>query len=484
MSYQLENFNIFELHQLLKTKQISVFEIVENYLSRAKKYVDLNAYITLRQEDVLAEARLKDKEISSLKNFHPLMGIPFGVKDAICTQGIRSSASAKILDNYIPPFSATVIKRLQEKGGIILGKHNCDAFGHGASNENSQYGPVKNPWNQKCVAGGSSGGSAAAVSAGTCSYAIGEDTGGSIRIPAAFCGVSGLRPSYGRNSRYGIMPMASSMDTVGPIAHSVEEIALLMEVMAGRDPSDATTLHIPVPKYTEYIREPLSSYTAGIPKEYFADGLDPEIQKRVEEAIKVYEALGIKIKEVSLPFTKYGIAIYYVIVPSEDSANLARFDGIRYGVQSKDAANLFGVYAESRAAGLPPEVKRRIMIGTYALSAGYYDAYYKKAQQVRTLVVEEFKKIWQEVDMLFTPVSPMLPFPIGQKANDPLSMYLVDVYMTPASVAGVPALSVPVGFSNGLPVGMQLIGQQGKEEKILHAAYWFQKETDWHTKRP
>lgn len=479
----ITSLDIFELHELLKAKKISAVEIIKAFLENAKKEEDLNAYITLRDEAV-EEAKQVDEKIAEGRDIHPLAGIPYGIKDAICTKGIRSTASAKILDNYIPPFSATVVNRIQEKGGIILGKHNCDAFGHGASNENSQYGPVKNPWNRECVAGGSSGGSAASVAADTAVYAIGEDTGGSIRVPAAFCGVTGLRPSYGRNSRYGIMPMASSMDTVGPMAKSVKEVALLMEVMAGRDPLDATTLHIDVPEYSKYIEERLPKYTIGIPKEYFEDGLDPNIRKLVEEAIRIYEQLGCTIKHVSLPLTKYGIPIYYVVVPSEDSANLARLDGIRYGSQNKDADDLFEVYAKSRQVGFPPEVKRRIMIGTYALSAGYYDAYYKKAQQVRTLVKEEFQNIFQEVDMLATPVSPMLPFKIGEKANDPLAMYLVDIYMTPASVAGQPALSLPVGFSNGLPVGMQLIGRQGKEEEILHAGHWYQKETDWHKKRP
>ncbi len=478
----IETLGILELHELIKTKKLSSEELTRFYLERSKKYAHLNAYITLREE-ALKDAKIIDKKIASGEEIYPLTGIPYSVKDAICTKDIRSTASARVLDNYVPPFSATVIEKIQARGGIILGKNNCDAFGHGASNENSHYGPVKNPWDDSRVPGGSSGGSAASVATGLSAYAIGEDTGGSIRQPSSFCGISGLRPSYGRNSRYGVIPMGSSLDTVGPMARSVEEIALLMEVIAGRDTKDATTLHIDVPKYTDIIKEKLPSYTVGIPKEYFAEGLEENVRRVIEEGIKQCEKLGIKTKEVSLPLTPYGIAIYYVVVPSEDSSNLARMDGIRYGVRA-EAQELFKVYAKSRAQGFPNEVKRRIMIGTYALSAGYYDAYYKKAQCVRTLVVREFAKVFKEVDMLLTPTAPTVPFKIGAKSNDPLEMYLADIYMTPVSIAGLVGLNIPAGFSENLPVGMQIIAPQGKEELALQLGYHYQQATDWHKKMP
>ncbi|MBI5222019.1 MAG: Asp-tRNA(Asn)/Glu-tRNA(Gln) amidotransferase subunit GatA, partial [Candidatus Magasanikbacteria bacterium] len=390
-----------------------------------------------------------------------------------CTAGLRSTGAAKILDNYVPAFDATVIGKIREQGAVLLGKNNCDAFGHGASNENSMYGPVKNPHDLTKVTGGSSGGSAAAVADNMCIFAIGEDTGGSIRQPASFCGVVGLRPSYGRNSRYGIMPMASSLDVVGPITKTVEDCAILEEIMAGHDPLDATTVDDEVPKFAKLSKS--SKLRVGVPREYFqAEGMDEEVKKIIEKKISAIggSALGgkyqkIEIVDVSLPMTKYAIPVYYIIVPSEDSSNLGRLDGIRYGVRAK-GESLYDVYAKSRANGFPEEVKRRIMIGTYALSAGYYDAYYRKAQKVRTLIIQDFAKAFEDADVLLTPTSPFPAFGIGEKKNDILAMYLADIFVAPASIAGLPAISVPAGKTKArLPVGMQVIGPRLREEMVL-----------------
>lgn len=460
----------------LKKKDFSALELTEACLKRAKKNnKDLNNYITITDEIAILSAKKSDIALKN-KKAGALCGIPFSVKDAICVQGVRSTGSAKILDNYIAPYEATVIKKIRDGGGVLIGKNNCDAFGHGASNENSMYGPVKNPHNLKKVAGGSSGGSAVSVADNSCLFSIAEDTGGSIRQPASFCGVVGLRPSYGRNSRYGIMPMASSFDTVGPIAKTVEDIALIMEEIAGVDPKDATTVHVPVPKYSELINKKINELTIGVPKEYFeVEGIDSEVAERTELAIESLKKLGCKVVPVSLPHTKYAIAVYYIIVPSEDSSNLARLDGIRYGVRMPED-DLFNLYAKSRAVGFPEEVKRRILIGTYALSAGYYDAYYKKAQKVRTLIIEDFKQVFKKVDALITPTSPFPAFDIGEKINDPISLYLSDAMVSPSAVAGMPALSVPAGVTKkGLPIGVQIIGDSLEEATVLNVGHWLQK---------
>lgn len=482
---QLNQLTIKQAHNGLIKKEFSSVELTKACLERIKQVDEkINAFITVSEDVALSQAALADEKIAKGEGVGILTGIPFSVKDAICTKGIRSTGGAKILDTYVPPFDATVISRIREQGGVIIGKTNCDAFGHGASNENSDYGPVHNPWDLDRVSGGSSGGSAASVATDMCIYSIGEDTGGSIRQPAAFCNIFGLKPSYGRNSRYGIMPMASSLDTVGPMAKCVEDLAILMEVMAGLDKKDSTTLPIGVPNYTEYLDKDIKGIKIGLPKEYFTQGLDPEIEKIIKDAAYEFEKLGVSIKEVSLPMTKYAVAVYYIVVPSEDSANLSRLDGIRYGVQARDAKNLFEVYTKSRSRGFPAEVKRRIMLGTYALSAGYYDAYYKKAQQVRTKIIEDFNNVFEQVDILLTSTSPVLPFKIGERVDDPLSMYLADAYTVPASVAGINALSVPAGFVKGLPVGMQLIAQRFSEERLLNIAYAYESVTNWHKKKP
>lgn len=471
----LNELTIKKAHDGLRAKKFSAEELTADCLARAKeRNKKINAFISFTEDEAMSSAKMADVLIKKNKA-GILSGIPFGVKDAICTESLRSTGAAKILDNYSAAYEATIIKKIRDMGGVIIGKNNCDAFGHGASNENSMYGPVRNPADENRVAGGSSGGSAAAVADNECIYSIAEDTGGSIRQPASFCGVSGLRPSYGRNSRFGIMPMASSLDTVGPIAKTVEDVALIMETIAGRDFKDATTVNEPVPKYSEIIGQSVKGMKIGVPKEYFdADGIDGEVSAMTEAGIDKLKRLGCKIVPVSLPHTKYAIAVYYIIVPSEDSSNLARLDGVRYGVRAK-TDNLFDLYAESRSTGFPEEVKRRILIGTYALSAGYYDAYYRKAQSVRTLIKKDFDDVFKKVDALVTPTSPYPAFGIGEKINDPLTMYLSDVMVSPAAVAGMPALSVPSGKTKaGLPVGIQFIGARMDEESILRLGHHFE----------
>jgi aspartyl-tRNA(Asn)/glutamyl-tRNA(Gln) amidotransferase subunit A len=468
---ELNQLNLKTAQEGLRERKFSAVELAESCLKRIKERNHvINAFITVSEDSAIFEAKKADELIARGKQ-KPLTGIPFSVKDAICTAGVRSTGAAKILDNYIPPFNATVIEKIRAQGGVLLGKNNCDAFGHGASNENSMYGPVKNPRDLTKVAGGSSGGSAAAVADDMCVYAIAEDTGGSIRQPASFCGVVGLRPSYGRNSRYGIMPMASSFDTVGPITKTVEDIAIIMKEIAGKDRLDATTVPDRVPDYTKELNKKISGLKIGVPKEYFeAEGMDNEVGEIIQKQIEFLKTKGCKIKHVSLPYTKYAIPVYYILVPSEVSSNFGRLDGIRYGVRKK-AKSLFDVYAKSREEGFPEEVKRRILIGTYALSAGYYDAYYKKAQQVRTLIRGDFDRIFQEVDALIAPTSPFPAFGIGEKASDPLALYLADVFVSPAGSAGIPAISVPAGNTkSGLPVGVQIMGPRLSEGLIIRIA--------------
>ncbi len=465
---QLNELTILEARRGLDAGEFSAVDLTEACLARIKqRNPELNAFITVNEDEALVAAKQADAQIAA-KRIFPLTGIPFSVKDAITTVGVRSTGAAKILDNYIPPFEATVIHKIRQQGGVLLGKNNCDAFGHGASNENSMYGPVRNPHDTSKVAGGSSGGSAAAVADHCSFYSIAEDTGGSIRCPASFCGVVGLRPSYGRNSRYGIMPMASSLDTVGPITKTVVDMAIVMEAIAGIDPRDATTLPAPVPNYSMEIEHDVRGLRVGIPKEYFdMPGLDPEVKRATEERIEQLKSAGCVISEVSLPYTKYAIGVYYIVVPSEDSSNLARLDGVRYGVRAP-ADTLYDLYATSRAQGFPEEVKRRILIGTYALSAGYYDAYYKKAQAVRTLICQDFTEVFKKVNVVLTPTSPFAAFGLNEKASDPLSLYLADVMVSPSALAGVPALSVPAGATtNGLPIGVQIIGAQLNESTVL-----------------
>ena len=427
---------------------------------------DINAFITVCKDEALAQAKKADERIAA-GNATPLTGIPYGAKDAICTKGIRSTGASKILDNYIPPYNATVIQKPEDAGAVLIGKQNCDAFGHGASNENSMYGPVRNPHDESKVAGGSSGGSAAAVADNQCLFSIAEDTGGSIRQPASFCGVVGLRPSYGRNSRYGIMPMASSLDTVGPMAKTVEDVAIVQAIIEGKDDKDATTVDSEMGNGKR--EKEIDAMRIGVPEEYFnVEGADEEVMSIVRAQIDNLKKQGAEIVPVSLPHTKYAIPAYYIIVPCEDSSNLGRLDGIRYGIRN-EGDNLEDVYGKSRKQGFPAEVKRRIMIGTYALSAGYYDAYYRKAQRVRTLIRQDFEDAFTKVDVLVAPTSPFAAFGIGEKNDDVLAMYLSDALVSPASLAGVPGLSVPAGKTKaGLPVGLQIIGPRLGEPTVLH----------------
>lgn len=464
----LNELTIVQAAEGLRKGDFTSVELTKACLDRiAQRNEQINAFITVCEAEALEEAANADKRIAA-GEATLLTGIPYAVKDAINTKATRSTGAAKILDNYISPFDATVIVKLREQGAVLLGKNNCDAFGHGASNEQSMYGPVRNPVDETKVAGGSSGGSAAVVADDQCIFAIAEDTGGSIRQPAAFCGVAGLRPSYGRNSRYGIMPMASSFDTVGPMAKTVEDIAIIMEAIAGKDDKDATTLADAVPTYSQELDTTLTGLKIGVPKEYFdIEGLDEDVRSIVKQQLAALEARGCELVDVSLPHTKYAIPVYYIAVPCEDSSNLGRLDGIRYGVQHS-GETLFDTYATSRGAGFPEEVKRRIMMGTYALSAGYYDAYYRKAQQVRTLIRQDFDRVFEQVDVLITPTSPFTAFGIGEKKEDILSMYLADVFVSPAAVAGVPGLSVHAGVDGqGLPVGIQIIGPRMGEEIVM-----------------
>jgi aspartyl-tRNA(Asn)/glutamyl-tRNA(Gln) amidotransferase subunit A len=474
MIMNLNELTIEEARRGLDNGEFTSVELTMACLNRIEqRNPEINAFITVTRELALEEAAAADVRINA-GDIQPLTGIPYGVKDAICVKGVRSTAAATILDNYIPPYDATVIAKIRAQGAVLVGKQNCDSFGHGASNENSMYGPVRHPNDTSKVAGGSSGGSAAAVADHMCLFSIAEDTGGSIRQPASFCGVVGLRPSYGRNSRYGIMPMASSLDVVGPMAKTVADVAIVAEVMAGNDPKDATTHTVPVPNYTTDLQsgDSVQGLRIGIPTEYMdLEGIDSEVRVVIEAAIATYEAAGATIVPISLPHTKYAIPVYYIIVPSEDSSNLARIDTIRYG-SAEPAENLYDMYAKGRAAGFPPEVKRRIMIGTYALSAGYYDAYYKKAQKVRTLIRQDFDTAFASVDVIMTPTSPFVAFGVGEKKHDLLAMYSADAFVSPSALAGIPSLSVPVGIAHGLPVGLHIIGNMLSESQVLSVAQY------------
>jgi len=467
----LHELTITQAAKGLRDGSFSATNLVQACLDRiAARNETVNAFISVFAEEALAAAAKADEDLAA-GNAKPLTGIPFGVKDAICTVGQRSTGAAKILDAYVPSHDATVVAKLKNAGAILIGKQNCDAFGHGASNENSMYGPVKNPHDLGKVSGGSSGGSAAALADNQCLFSVAEDTGGSIRQPAAFCGVVGLRPSYGRNSRYGIMPMGSSLDTVGPMTKTVADLALVQEIMAGHDANDMTTVPDAVQPLTPAMNKKVEGLTVGIPKEYMElEGLDDEVKQAITAQVEALQKQGCTVKEISLPHTKYAIATYYILVPSEDSSNLGRLDGIRYGSR-KEGDSLFDVYAQTRRDGFPEEVKRRIMIGTYCLSAGYYDAYYKKAQRVRTKIMQDFTDAFSDVDVIIAPTSPFPAFGIGEKADDPIAMYLADAFVCPAAVAGMPAVSVPAGKTQaGLPIGVQIIAPRLAEERLIQVA--------------
>jgi len=475
--------SIRQLQQALREGKTSAVELTRACLARiAATDGRVNAFVTVCDETALAAAAEADRQLAA-GQAGPLTGIPIAVKDIFNTAGVRTSCGSRILENYIAPYDATAFAKLREQGAILLGKLNMDEFAMGSSNENSANGPVANPWDLERVPGGSSGGSAAALAAGQTFATLGTDTGGSIRQPASFCGVVGLKPTYGRVSRYGVIAYASSLDQVGPLAHFVEDAALMLGAIAGYDPADSTSVDCPVPDYLAGLDAGVKGMKIGLPREYFIEGLDPAIKQAVEAAIEVYRGLGAEIVEVSLPHTDYAVACYYLIAMAEASSNLARYDGVRYGVRQQAEGGLTGMYEQTRAAGFGDEVKRRIMLGTYALSSGYYDAYYLKAQKVRTLIREDFLKAFKEVDLLLTPVAPTAAFKLGEKTDDPLQMYLSDIFTIPVNLAGTCALSLPCGMDGQLPIGLQLIGQPFDEVRILQAAKAYEAETDWHKQR-
>jgi aspartyl-tRNA(Asn)/glutamyl-tRNA(Gln) amidotransferase subunit A len=469
---ELRELSIKSVRQQIAAKEVSAVELCNAAFERIEKLADLNAFITLTKEAALAKAETIDRAAQSSEPLPPLAGTVLAVKDNMVMRGIKTTAGSRILYNYIPPYTGTVIERLEAAGVIIAGKTNCDEFAMGSSNENSAYGIVKNPWDTERVPGGSSGGSAVAVAAGMAIASLGSDTGGSIRQPASFCGVVGFKPTYGRVSRYGLIAFGSSLDQIGPFANSVEDVAQLMNVIAGRDPLDSTSSDIPADDYVAALEGDVKGLRVGVPKECFGEGLDAEVKEKVEAAIQKFTELGAEIVEVSLPNSEYAVPVYYLIATAEASSNLARFDGVRYGFRAEDAYTLKDMYNRTRNEGFGAEVKRRIMLGTYALSAGYYDAYYGKAQKVRALIEQDFRNAFDKCDVLATPVAPTPAFKLGEKTDNPLEMYLSDIYTITLNLAGVPGLSMPCGLaSNGMPVGIQLVSRHFDEARLLKAAH-------------
>ena len=479
----MHNKSIKELAEGLRAGEFSSTELTQSFLARIKQHQSLNCFITLTEELALQAAKQADGRIAQA-NGTLLTGIPIAQKDIFCTQGVKTSCGSKMLDNFIAPYNATVVEKLNTAGAVMLGKLNMDEFAMGSSNETSYYGAVKNPWQTDSVPGGSSGGSAAAVAARLAVCATGTDTGGSIRQPAAHCGITGLKPTYGRVSRYGMIAYASSLDQGGPMARSAEDTAILLQAMAGFDTKDSTSVDIPVPDYQAGLDTDLKGLKIGLPKEFFGDGLNSNVAAVIELAIKEYQKLGATVKEVSMPNLKLAIPAYYVIAPAECSANLSRFDGVRFGYRCTNPKDLTDLYTRSRGEGFGKEVKRRILMGTYALSAGYYDAYYIKAQKIRRLISEDFKKTLAEVDVIMGPVTPSTAFGIGEKIGNPIEMYLSDIYTIAINLAGLPAMSISAGFAEGKPVGLQVIGNYFAEDRLLNIAHQYQQVTDWHQQIP
>jgi aspartyl-tRNA(Asn)/glutamyl-tRNA(Gln) amidotransferase subunit A len=468
----------------LRAGSYSSVELTRYYLERIERFnPDLNAFITIAAESALAAARQADQSLAA-GTAGPLSGIPIAHKDIFCTQGLRTSCGSRMLDNFIAPYDATVVEQLAAAGAVVLGKTNMDEFAMGSSNETSFYGPVRNPWDLARVPGGSSGGSAAAVAGRLCAAATGTDTGGSIRQPAALCGITGIKPTYGRCSRWGMIAFASSLDQAGPMARSAADAALLLQAMAGFDPRDSTSVDTPVPDYVSGLDDDLTGLRIGLPKEFFGTGLDARIAASIDAAIREYERLGARVSEISLPNSPLSVPVYYVVAPAECSSNLARFDGVRYGHRCTAPKDLEDLYKRSRAEGFGAEVQRRIMIGTYVLSAGYYDAYYLKAQKIRHLIADDFTRAFEQVDVIMGPTSPSTAFPIGAKMDDPVAMYLNDIYTIATNLAGLPGLSIPVAPVDGLPVGLQIIGNYFAEGRLLNVAHRLQRETDWHLRTP
>ena len=482
---KLHQLTIHEAHELLKQRKVSSVELTKSALKRIDEIEKkVHACVTVTEDIALKEAKEADNRIAS-GDIAPLTGIPTLIKDVICTKGIRTTCSSKMLENFIPPYDATVIQKLKAQKAVIIGKTNMDEFAMGSSTEHSAFFPTYNPWDLSRVPGGSSGGSAAAVAADEVIYALGSDTGGSIRQPAGFCNVVGLKPTYGRVSRFGLVAFASSLDQIGSLTKDVTDCALVMNAIAGYDPSDSTSVPYPVPNYTLPLVPDLKGLCIGIPREYFVEGMQNEVRVALEIAIEKLGELGAEIDwEASLPHTKYALAAYYILAPSEASANLARYDGVKYGFREQNANNVIEATEKTRQFGFGPEVKRRIMLGTYALSAGYYDAYYLKAQKVRTLIKQEFDQAFKKYDALVTPTSPTAAFKIGEKLDDPLQMYLSDVCTLPINIAGIPAISIPAGFADNLPIGMQIMGKPFSEETLLRIAFAYEQATDWHKRKP
>ncbi|MGF1644607.1 MAG: Asp-tRNA(Asn)/Glu-tRNA(Gln) amidotransferase subunit GatA [Thiotrichales bacterium] len=475
---------VAEMTRGLAEGKFSSVELTRHFLDRiARLDRDLNSFVTVTDEQALAQAKAAD-ERRARGEAHVLTGVPIAQKDIFTTQGVRTACGSRMLDSFVAPYDAAVVERMRAVGMVMLGKTNMDEFAMGSSNETSFYGPVCNPWNLACVPGGSSGGSAAAVAARLAPAATGTDTGGSIRQPAALCGLTGLKPTYGRVSRWGMIAFASSLDQGGPMAQTAEDCALLLGVMAGFDPRDSTCLDRPTPNYSAGLDESLQGLRIGLPKEYFAAGLDPAVERVIREALTRYEALGARLIEISLPNTHLAVPAYYVIAPAECSSNLARFDGVRYGYRCENPKDLKDLYMRSRGEGFGAEVKRRIMIGTYALSSGYYDAYYLKAQQIRRLISDDFAKAFEQVDVIMGPTAPTTAFRIGEKSEDPVGMYLSDIYTIAVNLAGLPGMSLSAGMAEGLPVGLQLIGDYWSEARLLNIAHRYQQETDWHRAIP
>lgn len=481
---ELHTLGIDELRALLDRREVQVSDVVSSVFKRIDAVEDrVRAFVTLTRDrafEMAVEAQRKiDNNLST-----PLLGIPLAIKDNMCTRGIRTTCSSNILSQFIPPYESTVTSRLAEGGYILIGKTNLDEFAMGSSTENSGFHTTRNPWDLERIPGGSSGGSTAAVAADECIAALGSDTGGSIRQPASLCGVVGLKPTYGRVSRYGLVAFASSLDQIGPITKNVRDAALLMNVIAGHDPCDSTSAPVNVPDFTAVLGHDIKGLKIGVPKEYFIKGMDEDVERSLREALRQLESLGGILFEVSLPHTDYAVATYYLLATSEASSNLARYDGVKYGLR-QTGKDLLDMYKNTRAKGFGSEVKRRIMLGTYALSSGYYDAYYKKAQQVRTLIKRDFEEAFRKVDVIATPTAPTPAFKVGEKADDPLQMYLSDIFTISVNLAGVPGISIPCGFThNGLPIGMQLIGRHFDEETILRVAFAYEQSTEWHKRKP
>ena len=482
----MHRINITQARELLRSKKLSSVQLTEAVFSRIDQVEEkVQAFAHLTRENALEQAKDADTRIAAGEEA-PLLGIPIALKDLICTKGIRTTCSSKILDQFVSPYNATVTEKLIQAGAVIVGKTNMDEFAMGSSNENSHYHPTMNPWALDRVPGGSSGGSAVAVSAHQCVAALGSDTGGSIRQPASFCGVTGLKPTYGRVSRFGLVAFASSLDQIGPLTKTVADTATLLNVISGKDPRDSTSADVPPPDFTQALKKDVQGMKLGIPKEYFTGGINPDVEKVIQDGIRTLESLGMKTVEVSLPHLDYAVATYYIIACAEASTNLSRFDGVKYGYRTDKTDSLVSMYENTREEGFGEEVKRRIILGTFVLSSGYYDAYYLKGQKVRTLIKQDFENALNQCDVIASPVAPYPAFKLGEKLDDPLQMYLADIYTISANLAGIPAMSIPCGFTSteNLPVGLQLMGKHFDESSLITVGHRFQRATDFHSKEP